>query len=73
MSIEPFIYTWKAASYDLIECVSRDDYGNPVHIKFHRKDKLILEIFITYDENGNWLHMRSKKPTIEKPTKKVYK
>jgi len=73
VSIEQFIYTWKAASYDLIECVSRDDDGNPTYIRFSEKDKLILEIFIEYDADGNWLYLRSKKPIKKKPTKKVYK
>jgi len=73
MSIDNFIYTWKASSYDQIQCLARDADGNPTYIQFFRKDKLILEIFIKYDSDGNWLMMWSKKPKEEKPIKKVQK
>jgi len=73
MSIEQFIYTFKASAYDRMECVARDAYGNPTHIKFFRNDKLILEIFTSYDSDGNWLAVWSKTPKIEKPKKVVYK
>jgi hypothetical protein len=54
-----------------MQCVDRDADGNPKHIKFFRKDKLILEVFVTYDSDGNWQMMWSKIPKTEKPKKKV--
>lgn len=67
MSIDNFIYTWKASSYDEIQCIDRDANGNPTYLKFLRKGKLILEIFIKYDDNGNWTMIWSEKPKEEKP------
>jgi uncharacterized protein YxeA len=69
VSIENFLYTWKKDSYDEIQCVARDADGNPTHVQFFRKEKLILEIFIKYDSNGDWLMMWSKIPKEEKPKK----
>jgi hypothetical protein len=71
MSIEQFLYTWKKDSYDKIECSERDADGNPLHIRFFRKSKLILEIFIIYDENGEWVSLTSKIPEKTKEEKKV--
>jgi len=66
MSIDQFMYSWKAGSYDRIECVERDADGNPLHIRFWRKSKLILEVFIVYDEHGEWMSISSKLPEKEK-------
>lgn len=68
MSIEPFMYLWKGAAYDRFECHERDDYGNPIQYRFYRKGKLILKIFVSYDDDGNFVSMWAEKP--KKETKK---
>lgn len=62
MSIEQFIFTWKKDSYQRIECVNRDQNGNPLHIRFWRKDKLILDLYVNYDADGNWQNIYSEIP-----------
>lgn len=66
MSIEHWMDLWNAASYDRIECAQRDSMGNPEHIKFYRKGKHILSVFIHYDEDGNWESIASEKPGAKK-------
>ena len=70
MSIENFICTWKKDSYDTIQCIERDADGNPLHIKFFRKEVCILEIFVAYDENGEWQTITSNIPEKTKEEKK---
>lgn len=72
-SIDHFIYLWKDASYDRIECTKRDSDDNPTEIRYYRKGKVILKVFISYDDNGNWTSISSEKPKkSKKKTAKGY-
>lgn len=69
MSIEQFICTWKATSYDTVTCQSRDAYGNPLEVWFYRKGKVILKLYIIYDANGEWQSITTVQPKQEQKPK----
>ena len=69
MSIEQFICNWKATSYDKVVCQSRDSYGNPLQVWFYRKGKIILKLYIIYDENGEWDTITTEQPKTEPANK----
>lgn len=69
MSIEQFICSWKATSYDTVVCQSRDSYGNPLQVWFYRKGKIILKLYIIYDANGEWQSITTEQPKQEQKPK----
>jgi len=69
VSIEQFICTWKATSYDTVVCQSRDSYGNPLEVWFYRKGKVILKLYIIYDANGEWQSITTVQPKQEQKPK----
>lgn len=71
MSITPFIYDWRGDSWDRAECVKRDDDGNPQEIRFYRKSKHILTVYINYNDDGDWTSIKTEKP--KKPSKSAKK
>lgn len=66
MSIEFFINTWKASSYDTVQVIERDANGFPQRIQFLRKGKIILELWIVYEDTGEWKTITTVKPKEEK-------
>lgn len=69
IDLDPFIYLWKASAWDQAKCISRDSDGNPTEVRFYRKKKHILTIFVAYDDNGDWSQIWTEIPKQEKKKK----
>lgn len=69
INLDPFIFQWKASAWDRAECKKKDSDGNPIEVWFFRKKKVILKVFVAYDDEGDWESTWVEKPQNERKKK----
>jgi len=64
--LSQFIFDYRGDAWDKAERVRKDAEGNPLEIWFYRKGKVILKLFLIYDDDGDWESLKVEKPEAKK-------